>query len=357
MLQFLNEWYRRYFSDPQAVFLFLLLLFLFAVIIFMGDMLAPLFAAIVIAYLLETPVRKLQQTGLPRNLSVTSIFLPFMAALFILVLGLIPVLSAQVTQFFQELPDLINDGHQLLHRLPETYPQFFSTKQVDEIINAIQRTLTEFGHSVLSVSLASIPEVITLVVYLIIGPLLVFFLLKDKAIIVAWLKGFLPKDRRLLTQVWVEMDAQIGNYIRGKFTELIIVAIATYLIFAWMGLSYALLLAVLNGLSVVVPFVGTTLVTVPVVFAAYAQWGWSTDVAWVTVAYFAIHLVDANFVVPLLFSEAVDLHPVAIIVAILVFGGLWGFWGVFFAIPLATLVRALLTIWPRPSAETPVVNS
>jgi putative permease len=351
MLQFLNEWYRRYFSDPQAVFLSLLLLFLFAVIIFMGNMLAPLFAAIVIAYLLETPVRKLEGAGLPRNLAVTSIFLPFMAALLILVLGLIPVLSTQVTQFFQELPNLINDGHQLLRRLPETYPQFFSTEQVDEIINAIQRTLTEFGHSVLSVSLASIPEVITLVVYLIIGPLLVFFLLKDKGIIVAWLKGFLPRDRRLLTEVWIEMDAQIGNYIRGKFTELIIVAVVTYIIFAWMGLSYALLLAVLNGLSVVVPFVGTTLVTVPVVFAAYAQWGWTADVVWVTVAYFGIHLVDANFVVPLLFSEAVDLHPVAIIVAILVFGGLWGFWGVFFAIPLATLVRALLTIWPRSGAE------
>jgi putative permease len=58
-------------------------------------------------------------------------------------------------------------------------------------------------------------------------------------------------------------------------------------------------------------------------------------------------MLDGNVLVPLMFSEAVNLHPVAIIVAILVFGGLWGFWGVFFAIPLATLVQAVLNAWPR----------
>jgi len=63
--------------------------------------------------------------------------------------------------------------------------------------------------------------------------------------------------------------------------------------------------------------------------------------------YVTIHVLDGNILVPILFSEAVNLHPVAIIVAVLVFGGIWGFWGIFFAIPLATLVKALLNAWPR----------
>jgi putative permease len=57
--------------------------------------------------------------------------------------------------------------------------------------------------------------------------------------------------------------------------------------------------------------------------------------------------------VPLLFSEAVNLHPVAIILAVLFFGGIWGMWGVFFAIPLATLVKAVINAWPRPIEPTP----
>ena len=64
------------------------------------------------------------------------------------------------------------------------------------------------------------------------------------------------------------------------------------------------------------------------------------------ISYFIIQFLDGNVLVPILFSEAVNLHPLAIIVAILVFGGLWGFWGVFFAIPLATLVKALINVWP-----------
>jgi putative permease len=73
------------------------------------------------------------------------------------------------------------------------------------------------------------------------------------------------------------------------------------------------------------------------------------------IAYAIIQALDGNLLVPLMFSEVVNLHPVAIILAILVFGGLWGFWGIFFAIPLATLVKAVINAWPRkalPAAES-----
>jgi putative permease len=106
-----------------------------------------------------------------------------------------------------------------------------------------------------------------------------------------------------------------------------------------------------------VPYIGAAVVTLPVAMLAYFQWGWSPEFGWVIFAYGVIQGLDGNVLVPLLFSEVVNLHPVAIIVAILVFGGLWGFWGVFFAIPLATLVSALLTAWPRPGVEDSIVES
>jgi putative permease len=93
-------------------------------------------------------------------------------------------------------------------------------------------------------------------------------------------------------------------------------------------------------------------VTLPVVLIAWFQWGWGTEFIWLTIAYLIIQALDGNVLVPLLFSEVVNLHPVAIIVAILVFGGIWGFWGVFFAIPLATLVQAILSAWPRKDVES-----
>jgi putative permease len=189
--------------------------------------------------------------------------------------------------------------------------------------------------------------VLTLLVYLVLMPMLVFFFLKDKDLIMRWFSGLLPGERGLADMVWVEVDRQIANYVRGKFWEIIIVWAASYTAFAFFGLQYAMLLAVLVGLSVVIPYVGATVVTFPVILVAWFQWGWGQDFIWVTVAYLVIQALDGNVLVPLLFGEVVNIHPIAIIVAILVFGGLWGFWGVFFAIPLATLVNAVIRAWPR----------
>jgi putative permease len=258
-----------------------------------------------------------------------------------------PLLSRQISQLFQELPRMMTQGQDLLMQLPQRYPNIISAEQVDGLMNAIRTGVRDFGQELLSYSLSSIPAIITLLVYLVLVPLLVFFFLKDKVLIINWFIAFLPPERPVAVQVWNEMDAQIGNYIRGKVYEIFVVSIATYLAFAIMHMNYAFLLAVLVGLSVIIPYIGAVVVTVPVIIVAYFQFGFGSDFVWLLSIYGIVQAIDGNILVPLLFSEAVNLHPVAIIVAVLIFGGLWGFWGIFFAIPLATLVKALLMAWPR----------
>ncbi len=159
------------------------------------------------------------------------------------------------------------------------------------------------------------------------------------------LRQFLPNDRRMAKQVGSEMNQQIMNYIRGKLIEIIIIGAASTVAFIALGLNYPVLLGVLVGLSVLVPYVGATIVTLPVLLVALFQFGTSAEFGYVMLAYGIIQALDGNLLVPLLFSEAVNLHPVTIIIAVILFGGLWGFWGVFFAIPLATLVKAVLNAW------------
>ena len=346
MLEFINSWYRRYLTDPQAVVLTVLLFVSIIIIYFMGKMLAPLIAAIIIAYLLEGPVQKLETLKIQRLWSVNIVYLFFLVFIFFLALGLMPILFRQLSQFFQEVPQMINNGQELLLRLPQQYPEFISETFIWEMIGTIRTAFSQLGQNVLSVSVASIPAIIAILVYLILVPLMIYFFLKDKSIILAWVSRFLPTDRRLVTEVWKEMDAQIGNYIRGKINEIIIVGITAYLVFQILNLNYAPLLAIIVGLSVLIPYIGAAVVTVPVAFVGYFQWGFGSEFVWLMVWYGILQFLDGNILVPILFSDAVNLHPVAIISAILVFGGLWGFWGVFFAIPLATLVKALINVWP-----------
>lgn len=350
-MQVITNWFKRYFSDPQIIFLTLFLVLFFGIVITMGDMLAPVLASIVIAYLLEGVVTQMERRSWPRLISVILVFILFLLFVALIMLGLLPLLSRQVTDFLQQLPNMIAMGQQALMQLPERYPDLIPQAQVDELIQQLRNEIASFAQQAVTWSLASVVGVITLVVYLILMPLLVFFFLKDKHLIIGWFVSYLPRHRRFSVTVWKDVDVQIANYVRGKFWEIIIIWSASFVAFSMLGLNYALLLAVLVGLSVIIPYIGAAVVTIPVLFIAWFQWGWSSDFAWLAATYFIIQALDGNVLVPLLFSEVVNLHPVAIIVAILVFGGFWGFWGVFFAIPLATLVQAVLTAWPRNEFE------
>ena len=327
-------------------------------VVLVGDLLAPVFAAVVVAYLLEGLVAPLERYRTPRLAGVMVVFGAFIAFLFFVIFALLPLLSRQASQLVQLLPSMLLRGQDALLKLPEIYPELFSENQVLELIVRFRTEAVSFGQRVVSQSLSSVIGVITLLVYLVLLPLMVFFFLKDKRRILAWTTRFMPDERRLLHRVWTDVDRQIGNYVRGKFIEVLIVWMAVYVTFAAMGLQFAMLLAVAVGLSVVIPYIGAVVVTVPVALVAYFQWGFTSEFAYLIAAYTIIQVIDGNVLVPLLFSEVVDLHPVAIVAAVLMFGGLWGFWGVFFAIPLATVVQAVLKAWPDvPPTPVPAQES
>lgn len=349
----IRQWFARYLSDPQVVSLAVVLLSGFVIVLTMGQMIAPLLAALVLAYLLDGITTALHQRGVPRNLAVAIVFILFLIALVFLLLVIFPRLSRQLSQLVQQLPRIIGIGQDLLMQLPQKYPALISEDQVKDLIATVKADLLGLGQRMVSMSVASVVGLITIMVYTILVPVLVFFLLKDKFRIIDWFMSYLPRDRALTNEVWRDVNVQIGNYVRGKIWEILIVGSASYTTFVFMRLEYPVLLATLVGLSVVIPYIGAAVVTLPIMAIAYFQWGWSADFGYLLLAYGIIQALDGNVLVPLLFSEVVNLHPIAIIVAVLVFGGVWGFWGVFFAIPLATLVQAVLKAWPRKMPELP----
>ena len=123
MFEFFNAWYRRYFTDPQASLLVVLLAAAFILIYFLGSMLAPLLAAIIFAYLLEGAVSRLEKHNIPRLPAVTLVFLLFLVFMAFILVVLLPLLSQQASELLQELPGMINSGQELLMRLPKEYPE------------------------------------------------------------------------------------------------------------------------------------------------------------------------------------------------------------------------------------------
>ena len=347
MIEMLKNWYNRRFSDPQAMGLAAILLFGFIAIYFFSDLIAPLLVAIVLAYLLEWPVRLLnEKLKCPRLLATTLVIGTFTGLVFLVVLVLLPNLWTQMVNLLSDLPHMFNKFNEWLLSLPERYPDLIDTKTVESIFGTVKEKILGLGESALKLSLASLMNLVTLGIYAFLVPLMVFFLLKDKRQLMDGVSRFLPRNRTLASAVWVEMQQQISNYIQGKLVEIFVVAAVTYMIFLIFGLNYPLLLAVAVGISVLVPYIGAVLVAIPVVLVAIFQFGDTHTFWYIVIAFVVSQLLDGNLLVPFLFSEAVNLHPLVIIITVLIFGGLWGFWGVFFAIPLATLVKAVVNAWP-----------
>ena len=352
MASLVTQWFNKVFSNAQLVVLIVLLVAIVIVLNVASDILMPLIIALVLAYVLDGAVDVLKQWNFPPTAALAVVYLLFIGTVLFILLVLLPLMTVEITEFLRDLPAIANRGQHLLLQLPQTYPELIAEHQVTDFIASLREEIADVAQSVLSTLLVSIQGFITALVYLVLVPLLVFFFLKDKDVLLRWVGDLSPRkeNRALTTQVWQEANLRISNYIRGKLLEILVVWFVSWVVFAVLGLNYAPLISFLVGISVIVPFLGAAVITIPVAMVAYAQWGLSADFVYVMIAYTIIQFLDGNLLVPFLFSEIVNLHPVAIISAILIFGGIWGVWGVFFAIPLATVVNAILKAWPREAA-------
>ncbi len=352
MKKILDNWVSRYFGDEEAVLLALLLLVSLVAVLTMGHVLAPIVAALVLAFLLQGVVARLERWRVPHLVSVITVFVLFIGVLLAVMVFLIPLVGRQATNLVAEVPRMVSQWQQALLALPEQYPHLISEQQLAALISHASGEVARFAENLLSVSFSKVPDLMGIVVYLFMVPLMVFFLLKDRLELLTVSASMLPDQRPVMRRIWHEMNGQMANYVRGKAMEILIVGVTVYIAFLILGVNYAALLALLVGLSVVIPYIGAVVVTIPVAMVGYFQWGWGGDFFWLMGIYGVIQFLDGNLLVPLLFSEAVNLHPVFIILAVLVFGAFWGLWGVFFAIPLATLIKALYNAWPRTGEET-----
>ena len=353
----LGGWVNRYFSRPDAIFLISVLLVIALVLYTLAGALAPVLTGLVLAFLLQGLVGRLEKLGSPRLLAIAVAMIVLIGTVATAVLLVVPLLWQQAADLLALAPTLVGMLRDGLSSLAEAFPEFITAEQILGVVNESSKELGNLSGVLLESAFSQVFSLFGLLIYLVFVPISVFFLLKDKELLMAHLASLLPKDRPLLDAVGSEMNAQLGNYVRGKAVEILLVGTVTFITFLFFGLNYAALLGVLVGISVLIPFIGAAIVTLPVFMIAVLQFGWSLDLAWVMLAYAIIQFLDGNVLVPLLFSEAVDLHPITIIIAILAFGGLWGLWGVFFAIPLATFIKAIYAAWPRAPRDAEVSDT
>ena len=346
MLDQINSFLKKIFSNEETIVFSFVIFCVFLMMTFFGSVLTPFLISIVVAYLLVGVQKKIESFNISSKWALVITFAIFIVTGAAMLVWLLPILYTQLQAFVLDVPELFNNFLEFVSTLPAKFPELVTSEQITVFFQAVSSELSSITQNIVKSSIAGIQSTITILLYIILFPILVFFFLFDRKNIMDGLSKLVPGNREMFSNIWTEMDMQLSNYVRGKTTEIFVVGLFAAIIFSLVGLKYSALLSVLVGLSVVIPYVGAFLVTVPVVIVGLLQFGLTSEFYILITLYLLLQILDGNLLVPIIFSDAVKLHPVAIILAVFIFGGMFGFWGVFFAIPMATFIKAVWNAWP-----------
>ena len=346
MFDYLKGFFRNYFYEEEQFAALFLLIIAGVLLYFIGSTITPIFVSILIAYLLNGVMNFFEGKNYSKKTAFYFSFTIFLV-FYLIVLVSLPYVTGQIASLINELPAIVAFVQNLFDNLIIRYPNFFTTEQVEEIFASSTSFIPSIAEQVLIQLNTGFSAIMNALIFLILTPILVFFFLKDKSEMLSYVTYFLPNKRILLSQIWSDLNTQLFGYVRGKALEMIIVGSVTTLAFLILGVNYSVILGILVGMSVLIPLFGAILVTIPVVAIGLFQWGLDTPFFIFLFVYLLIQILDGNVLFPLLMGNEVNLHPVLIILAILVFGGIWGFWGLLLAVPIATLIRAVFKVWPK----------
>jgi putative permease len=324
----------------------LLIIFSFGLwILIHSSLFLPIIISIVLTYILYNFKNLFIILGFNNRVSFLLSYSVFITIFLLMLIMLLPIFFKQLIWFFNDLPFIMQKIKFLTYKIIEKNSYIFSSDQTNSLFSNTINYFQSISKTLISASLFSITIIIKWTIYIFIIPVLVFFFLKDYIDIIIWFKSIMPRTYFHVIEIWKDTNKQIFNYARGKIIEALIMIFIHYLFFKQYDLLYSELLAFGVGISAIIPYIGTIIISIPVILISAVQFGISNDLLYFNIIYMLIQFIDGNILVPLLFSGVVKLHPVSIIISIVIFGSIFNIYGVFFAIPIAIVFKSIINIY------------
>lgn len=325
------------------IFIFLLVkLFPFygAVFSFLWKLFAPFIISCLIAYLLYPIIEKLRDHNINRTFAILFIYIIFFGGTIYLVYHVYPNAIAQLQDFSEHLPQLFTMYEEIINNL------YVSTSFLPEVVHdKMDIFFTRMETSIEQVVerfVGGFTKIYELIVILTVIPVLVFYFLKDYNKIKTYIKKFIPiKYQQVSSELFHAIDHSLGSYIRGQLLISLSVSLMTWVIFQFLGMKYTILLAIIMGITNFIPYFGPIIGAVPAV--AIALTISSKLVVFVLIAVLGVQLIENNLISPFIMGKSINIHPIAIIFALLLGGQLKGILGMLLAVPLLTILKDIIT--------------
>ena len=328
-------------KNQQFMFLAIVLVTGFMSLWVVGDLSTPILTSIVLALLFRPMQVYFTIIGLPEKFSVfvTFLIVVLLAILFFLIF--IPLFINEANRYWNELPNLVVIAEPLL----ELLGQYNAPNESIEGAQSFLSEIAGFASEALSFSISRLQDTANLLLTLILVPIFLFFWLWDTDTLSSGFSKLVPKKRKFLVKVWNETNTNFQSYFKAKFVEVFVVALTGSLMFWALGLNSPVLLGVSFGLSQLIPFFGPVFMTFPVLIVSLAQFGLDPYVIVILLFYALLQNIDGNIFLPFLMSGVVKLPAVVVLLSVFLFGAIFGIWGVFFAVPIASFIKSLMDNW------------
>ena len=328
----------------------------------------PLVLALIVIYLLNPVVTRLQDRGVSRVWGTLLCYALFLSLTGVALAYFVPVLTHQVNQFGSGIPDLLQRAENGIVKFSDRLGVHIDPKAFFKSFEPGQGGFNFFGRITSFTS-----GVVHVAVVVILGPLLAFYLLVDLPKVQRVATALVPVPRRDEVQGLAASLAQtLGGFFRGQLLLALLVGAFCLAAFWMVGLPYFALIGALTALLALVPLIGLVIASVPVLFVAFAtsgrtgglfhvSGGWKLALA-CSVILVAAQQIDLRVLSPRLLGRTVRLHPVTVLLSLLIGGTLQGLWGMLLAVPTAAALKVLLlhlwdtrSRWPPPRTAAPAL--
>jgi len=353
-----TSWFWKWFLNSQVVVaLIIVLLLLLIALVFtkvsylfepVGQFFAivglPIVIAGILYYLMNPVVNFLERKGLKRTFAIVLLFIVVVALLIWGIVVIIPQIREQIGSMMKSLPgyfDTISDKISEIFKDPSFQP---FQEHIDNSLQKILESLTDTAQKLSRVTLQGLGSVVstlaTVVIALITAPIILFFLLKDGDQLAPYILKLLPtRTRKPTMRVMTEINSQLASYIRGQLTVAFAVAVMFIVGFSLVGMNYAITLGILAGFLNLIPYLGSFLAMVPVIFIAIVT---GPIMLVKVIIVFAIEqTIEGRIVSPLVLGSQLEIHPVTIMFVLLTAGKIFGITGVILGIPFYAVIKVI----------------
>jgi putative permease len=330
----------------KIIFWGIISLILISLLALLGNVLVPFATSCIIAYILQPLITTISSRyKISRTFISSIVFIIFISIFLVLLIVLLPSIYQQIALLISKIPAYKDYIQSEIVPVIATKINLIDPAISDKIKNSMQSfigtifsIITLLTNNIWLYAVAMINKVAMLLLV----PIILFYFLRDWPKMINSLESLLPlQDKSKVRKILSSINKLLSAYIRGQLNICLLLACFYSIALSVIGIDLSLLIGILSGILIIIPFIGTLISFALAIIIGYFSFGMQIGLVYIVLLYISGNIIESYILTPNIIGDKIGLHPLWIMFSVFASGALFGFIGIFFAIPIAGIIKVL----------------